>query len=163
MHLQIAASMACMSQNLLPLQLHSQEETALQAKDRKAAQKSHATAPWGIRGAHVVGHQAHVKLWAYPAPLPLPLRLPFWLDWKPAGNTGVPAATPRAENKLQPGLHPGLLVLLGLLTHAKKECTHQPALPCGTRHLISPELAGKDVMALFTHRLCGMHCVRNRK
>ena len=37
------------------------------------------------------------------------------------------------------------LVLLGLLTHAQKECTHQLALPWGTRHLISPELAGKKM------------------
>ena len=41
-----------------------------------------------------------------------------------------------------------ILVLLALLTHAWKECTHQLALPWGTRHLISPELAGKDVMIL---------------
>ena len=32
-----------------------------------------------------------------------------------------------------------------LLSHAWKECAHQLALPWGTRHLISPELAGKDV------------------
>ena len=31
------------------------------------------------------------------------------------------------------------LVLLGLLTHAQNECTHQLALLWGTRHLISPE------------------------
>ena len=31
------------------------------------------------------------------------------------------------------------LVLLDLLMHAQKECTHQLALPWGTRHLISPE------------------------
>ena len=30
--------------------------------------------------------------------------------------------------------------------HAEKEYTHQLALPWGTRHLISPDLAGKDVM-----------------
>ena len=36
-----------------------------------------------------------------------------------------------------------------LLTHAYEECTHQLALPWGTRHLISPKLAGKDVMILF--------------
>ena len=41
------------------------------------------------------------------------------------------------------------LVLLDLVTHAQKECTHQLALPWGTRHLISPELAGKDVMILL--------------
>ncbi len=29
----------------------------------------------------------------HPWPLPLPLRLPFWLDWKPAGNAGVPVST----------------------------------------------------------------------
>ena len=32
---------------------------------------------------------------------------------------------------------------------AQKECTHQLALPRGTRHLISPELADKGVMILL--------------
>ena len=40
-------------------------------------------------------------------------------------------------------------MLLGLLTHAQKECTHQLALPWGTRHLTSPKLAGKCVMILI--------------
>ena len=97
--------MACMTQSLLPLQLSNQEETALQAGDRKGGPDSHAIAPWSIREAKVIGYQVHVKVWAHPAPFPLPLRLPFWLDWKPAGNTGVPAATPRTTDKLQPGLH----------------------------------------------------------
>ena len=34
-------------------------------------------------------------------------------------------------------------------THAYKECTHQLALLWGTRHLISPELAEKDVIILL--------------
>ena len=34
----LTVNMACMTQDLLPLQLHSQEETALQAEDRKADQ-----------------------------------------------------------------------------------------------------------------------------
>ena len=42
-----------------------------------------------------------------------------------------------------------LLVLLSLLTHVYEECTYQLALPWGTRHLISPELAGKNVLNLF--------------
>ena len=41
------------------------------------------------------------------------------------------------------------LVLHGLLTHAWKECTHQLALPWGTRHLISPELAEAFVTGLL--------------
>ena len=36
-----------------------------------------------------------------------------------------------------------------LLMRAYKECTHPLALPWGTRHLISPKLAGKDVVILF--------------
>ena len=42
-----------------------------------------------------------------------------------------------------------LLMLPGLLTHALKERTHHLAFLWGTRHLISPELAGKDVLILF--------------
>ena len=42
-----------------------------------------------------------------------------------------------------------LLVLLIILTHAEKECIRQLALLWGTRHFISPELAGKDVMVLL--------------
>ena len=41
------------------------------------------------------------------------------------------------------------LVLLGSLTHAPKECKHQLALLWGTRHLMSPELAGKDLMLIL--------------
>ena len=33
----------------------------------------------------------HFSCETHPWPFPLPLRLPFWEDWKPAGNTGVPA------------------------------------------------------------------------
>ena len=40
-------------------------------------------------------------------------------------------------------------MLLGRLTHAQKECTHQLALPWGSRHLISPALAGKDVIMIL--------------
>ena len=45
-------------------------------------------------------------------------------------------------------------MLLSVLTHAKKECTDQLALPWGDRHLISPalRLAGKDIMILL-HRV----------
>ena len=49
-------------------------------------------------------------------------------------------------------------MLLNLLTHAKKECTHQLALPWGTRYLISPELAGTDAIIILllamTYRSC---------
>lgn len=42
-----------------------------------------------------------------------------------------------------------LLVLLEFLTHVHEECTHQLAVLWGTRHLISPGLAGKNVLNLF--------------
>ena len=48
------------------------------------------------------------------------------------------------------------LVLLGVFTHAKRNCTKQLALEevlWGTTHLISPELAGRDVMCLLLCRL----------
>ena len=50
-------------------------------------------------------------------------------------------------------------MLLSLLTHAQKECTHQLALPWGTRHLISPGLAGKDVMMVLLGRACAENCI----
>ena len=40
-------------------------------------------------------------------------------------------------------------MLLASLMRAQKECTHQLALPWGTRHLISCELAETDVYILF--------------
>ena len=42
------------------------------------------------------------------------------------------------------------------VAHAWKECTHQLALLWGTRHLISPELAGKDVMILLESKQWAM-------
>ena len=41
------------------------------------------------------------------------------------------------------------LVLLTPLMRAQKECTHQLALPWGTRHLISPGSAGKYLKILL--------------
>ena len=40
-------------------------------------------------------------------------------------------------------------MLPGLLTHACKECTHQLALPCGARHLITPKFAGQILTILL--------------
>ena len=45
-------------------------------------------------------------------------------------------------------------MLLSLVTHAEKECPHQLALPWAPRHLISPELAGTDVMILLLSPSC---------
>ena len=46
--------------------------------------------------------------------------------------------------------------------HAQKECTHQLALPWGTRHLISPELAGKDAMILLVQQVCSKNQMLHR-
>ena len=43
---------------------------------------------------------------------------------------------------------------------SRKEFRHQLTLPWGTRHLISPELAGKDVMILLHHLLLYVGPVR---
>ena len=51
-------------------------------------------------------------------------------------------------------------MLLSLLTHDQKEYTHQLALPWGTRHLISPKLAEKDVMILLLLLLPGRFAYR---
>ena len=37
-------------------------------------------------------------------------------------------------------------MLLASMKRAEEKCTHQLALPWGTRHPISPKLAGRDVM-----------------
>ena len=42
-----------------------------------------------------------------------------------------------------------IIGVVGLLTRAYKECTYQLALPWGTRHLISPKLAGKHVLIII--------------
>ena len=44
------------------------------------------------------------------------------------------------------------MVLHVSLMRVKKQCQHQLALPWGTRHLISPELAGKDVLILLLEK-----------